>query len=106
MRLAREIVAIYHGDSAGAGAEADFTKTFSEGGVPGNIKTVKVASGTLLDDLLLQEGLVASKTDFRRLQKDGAITLDGNRISESPKVPIEKAGVVKVGKHRFLKIDL
>ena len=41
MRLAREIVTLYHGKNAAAKAEADWHNTFSGGGVPADIPTEK-----------------------------------------------------------------
>ncbi len=107
MRLAREIVALYHGADEAQKAEANFANTFSKGGVPEEIKTVKVAVGALLVDILLAEKLVESKTDFRRLEKEGAITFveSGAKIS-GPDAKAEQSATLKIGKRRFLKIEV
>ncbi len=92
MRLAFEIVKIYHGEEEARKAEENFTTSFSQGGVPKELKTVEVERGTPLVETLLAEGLVASKTEFTRLSKDGAIKELGD-------------GVYRIGKHRFIKIE-
>jgi len=92
MDLARQIVAIYHGERAAEEAEKNFTETFSKGGVPADIKTVKTSKDTPLVEILLEQGLVSSKTEFNRLTKSGAIKEMAN-------------GVYRIGKHRFLKIE-
>lgn len=92
MRLAFEITKIYHGEEQAKKAQESFEKTFSKGGIPQDIKTVKVSKDTPLVEVLLQEGLVSSKTEFNRLNTDGAI----NEIEN---------GVYRIGKHRFLRID-
>lgn len=92
VRLAKEIVEIYHGPDQAEKAEANFEETFSNKGVPKDIKTVKAEKGTPLVDILLKEELVASKTEFNRLEKDGAIKEIEN-------------GVYRIGKHRFLKVE-
>jgi len=92
MDLARQIVAIYHGERAAEEAEKNFTETFSKGGVPADIKTVKMSKDTPLVEILLEQGLVSSKTEFNRLTKSGAIKEMAN-------------GVYRIGKHRFLKIE-
>jgi tyrosyl-tRNA synthetase len=102
MILAREVVMLYHGKSEADRAEKNFIKTFSEGGVPENISEVKIVVGILLSDLLLQEKIVESKTEFTRLVKDGAVSLDGVKV-EDPRMTA-MPGVLKVGKRRFLKI--
>ncbi len=91
MRLAHEIVSIYYGEDAAIEAEKGFIETFSNKGVPKDIKTVK-ANNRSLAEILLEEKLVASKTEFNRLNKEGAI----NEI---------EPGVYKIGKHRFIKIE-
>ncbi len=91
MRLAFEIVKIYHGEAAAQAAQESFEATFSKGGIPEDIKTVEASPEKLLVEILLEEGIVASKTEYTRLEKDGAIK------------EIEP-GTYRVGKHRFIKI--
>jgi len=102
MILAREIVTIYHGSSKADRAEKDFIQTFQGGGVPENIETHVLKQSTILADLALMKKLVESKTEFTRLVREGAVTMDGNKITD-PKI-FASAGVLKVGKRRFLKI--
>lgn len=92
MRLAFEITKIYHGEEEAGKAQENFAAAFSQGGVPKELKTVVVEKGTPLVEILLSEGLVASKTEFTRLSKDGAIKELGD-------------GVYRIGKHRFIKIE-
>lgn len=91
-KLAFEITKIYHGEDEAKKAEQSFEETFSKGGVPKDIETVRVSKGTPLVDILLKQGLVSSKTEFNRLSKEGAIKEIEN-------------GVYRIGKHRFLRIE-
>lgn len=91
MRLAFEIVKMYHGEEAAKKAQEDFENAFSKGGVPEDILTVSIDRNRALVDVLLEQGLVASKTEFNRLERAGAIK----------EIDI---GVYRVGKHRFIKI--
>ncbi|MDP2651365.1 MAG: tyrosine--tRNA ligase [bacterium] len=93
LRLAREIVSIYHGEKAAKSAEQGFLKTFSDGGIPDDIQTVKAGKDKPLVDILMENGLVSSKTEFNRLEKAGAIKEIEN-------------GVYRIGKHRFLRVEL
>jgi tyrosyl-tRNA synthetase len=107
MYLAREIVTLYHSAQAAQGAEAHFVTTFSEKGVPEDVRETGASSGELLCDVLLREGVVASKTECRRLIEDGAV-LDATsnlRIAEVH-LKLTQPLTVKVGKRRFLKINL
>jgi tyrosyl-tRNA synthetase len=89
--LAFQIVSDLNSPEAAEKARENFESTFSKGGVPEDVKTVTVGQETPLVDILLAEGLVASKTEFTRLTKDGAI----NEI---------EPGIYRIGKHRFIKI--
>jgi tyrosyl-tRNA synthetase len=103
--LAREIVTLYHGAAVARSAEESFINTFKKGGIPDDALIVKVASGTLLVDILLEQKLIVSKADFRRLVKAGAVTVVESRetvVDEKEK--IQNDINLKIGKHRFIKI--
>ncbi len=97
MRLAREIVAMYHDAAAAQKAEADWQNTFSQGGVPANIPTV--AAGKLRD---IVDGV--SMSELRRLVDAGAVSYveSGEKV---PSIDAEVKGVIRIGKHRFLKAE-
>lgn len=103
MELAREIVTIYHDKEIALATEKDFQQTFSGGGVPEDIEEVSARSGELLVDLLVFRGIVSSRGDFKRLQKEGAIKIDGERIDDI-QTKLEKDVTVKIGKRRFVKV--
>lgn len=102
MILAREIVMLYHGKNKAEEAEKNFITTFRDGGVPENIQTTSIKEAALLVDLLLREKIIASKSEFTRLVSEGAVTIDGEKISDIRFA--SKTGIVKVGKKRFLKV--
>jgi len=102
MRLAREIVTLYHGKDAAQKAEADWQKTFSEGGVPQDTPEVSVPKGTPLFEALAS--LRESKSELRRLAEAGAIgEVDGQKFADI-NAPVEKNMTLRIGKHRFIKI--
>lgn len=107
MRLAREIVTLYHTEAAAGVAEGAFVKIFSEGGIPDDLPSVAAGAGAALADVLLVQGVVSSKTEFRRLVEEGAVTNvgSGQKITD-PGVLLSKSCTIKVGKRRFLKIDI
>ena len=109
MALASEIVRMYHGDEAAAVAEESWQKTFSEGAVPSDIKTVRVKLKIPLVEILMKEGIVASKSEFRRLIEEGAIkfkgTLEEKKIID-PNTLADESGALRIGKKRFLKIEI
>lgn len=109
MALAAEIVRMYHGDKAALVAEDVWQKTFSEGAIPTDVKTVKVKLKIPLVDILIKEGIVSSKSEFRRLVEEGAIrfkgTLEERKIID-PNSLADESGALRIGKKRFLKIEV
>ena len=122
--LARRLVADFHGAAAATEAEAEFERVFAGGGAPdevaeflfvsdsgalsaaGSESSVKV--GCLLVEQLVGAGVVASKNEARRLVDQGAIAVDGSRVSD-PHATLarrDSAYLVKVGKRRFVKLQI
>jgi len=103
MRLAREIVAIYHGEKLASDAENDFVMKFQKKEIPDEVQTI-TASGAL-GDVLVREKIIASKTEWRRLVKQGAVeNLSTKEKIDDPEA-LAETGTYKIGKHRFIKIE-
>jgi tyrosyl-tRNA synthetase len=114
-RLAYEIVAQFHGAQAAREAEEHFTKVHQRREVPEKIKEVELHGSLKLGAaaeveverniprLLFDAGLVKSLSEARRLLAQGAIEVDGRKVS-SNLVKLEDGSVIKVGKRNFLRI--
>ena len=100
-RLAFEIVKQLNNEDIARKAQESFEGTFSRGEVPTDIIERKL-SERFLGAQLLKCGFVESGNEFRRLIDEGAISIDGVRVTDY-KAPTH-TGVYKVGKHRFLRI--
>lgn len=101
MRLAREVVGMYHGAGAAAAAEEDWTNTFSGGGVPADVPEMVVSAGATLRDVVKD----ISASELRRLVEQGAVSrIGGGKISGIDEEV--SAGVIRIGKHRFIKITV
>lgn len=104
--LAREIVAIYHGDKAAAEAETAFDRQFKEGKVPDDIPERKLTKAEWDPvDLLTHLGLAASRSDARRLISQGGIRLDGTQIAAGA-VKIKNGAIIQAGKRRYIKLKV
>jgi len=103
MRLAEEITAIYHGPERAAAARDYFVQTFQKKETPTDLPEVLVPPGAQLSDVLLAQGFVASKSDFKRLVSEGAITFCDGEVTDFNFV-LDKEGVVRVGKRKFLRV--
>ncbi|HEU0086026.1 MAG TPA: tyrosine--tRNA ligase [Candidatus Paceibacterota bacterium] len=106
MNLARQIVEIYHGKEKAEKAEELFVSTFQKGEVPEEMTEVKINENEKLPDALVREGVVSSKTDWRRLIEEGAVTnLNTGEKVIDPNLSVKKGDSFRIGKKRFIKIS-
>ena len=109
-RLARVVVEQYQGPEAARAAEADFTRVFQEGGLPEEIEECRVSLGeprTLLPVVLREAKLVPSSSEGRRQIRQGAVEVDGEKISEADKeLARGNTYLIRVGKRRFKRVHL
>ena len=112
-RLAREIVTLYHGNTASQEADDYFINTFSKRQQPVEAEEAKIPE-LLIEDgqvaiaaLIATLGLAKSNSDARRHMQAGAVSLDAVKIGE-PTAKLDVAELVgktlKVGKHQFRKL--
>ena len=106
MALAFEITKIFHGESEAKKAEENFEKTFTKRGTPEDVIEVSVAKGIALVDILMVNGIVVSKSDFRRLVSEGAITNMDTEEKITNADQLVSDGIYKIGKRRFIKIKV
>ena len=106
-QLAREIVSLYHCDELALEAEAEFDRIFIKSDVPDKIEewSTGAAEVTILS-IMCDSGLVPSKREARRLIDQGAVTVDGEKVSNiTENVNVSSPVVLKVGKRRFLRVS-
>ena len=113
--LSAEIVTRFHGEEKALLAEKEFTNRFSKGNDPAEIKLIKLsmkASSISIVDLLSNEELgdhklCKSKSEARRMIAQGAVKIDGNKISDDAiSVQNPSENTYQVGKLKHLKIKL
>ncbi|MDA1060626.1 MAG: tyrosine--tRNA ligase [bacterium] len=106
VRLAKEIVTLYHDTSAADQAEKEFTEIFKNKGLPDKIDLVKLKESKWnIVDLLAETGLTTSKSEARRLVEGGGVKLDGEKISSIEEtIDISKEKLLQAGKRKFLKV--
>ncbi len=104
-RLARDIVTQYHGHEAARRAEEHFRTVIVEKELPDEMPEAVVSDPVWIVELLESHNLVGSRGEARRLIDQGAVSVDGERISDQMfEVPADTEHVIKVGKRRFLRI--
>lgn len=105
MRLAREIVEIFHGKDAVEPAENAFVKLFQQGEEPEDMPEFAYEAGTAVIDAMVASGLVDSKSQARRLVDQKGVRVGGEVVSDPYlALDFEEATVLKVGKRRFMRL--
>jgi len=108
MRLAKEIVSIYHGEGKAVAAEEAFVNTFQKGGIPENMPEVRIEkleyeAIELLQLCFTEEG--KSNSDIRRLFEQGAISLNEVKVSDiHESINVKDGDIVKAGKKTWFKL--
>ncbi len=103
-RLAREIITQLYSRKEAALAEEHFTKVFQKREIPEEIKEYRLTLTTLnLTDILVKTGLARSRSEANRLIKQGAVSIDGEKVTEVI-APIKSGSIIKVGKLRFARV--
>ncbi len=108
-RLARTIVSEWHGEDAAHAAEAQWTRTFSQGIAPddipdtpipfGGAETVEVSLPALLHHLAAADSRAAAK----RLVTQGAVRIDDEIVTDLNAV-IANGAVLRVGRRKWYRI--
>ncbi len=106
MRLAREIVRLYHSESAAQEAEQHFITVFQKKDIPDEIPEVPVASGEqLLVDLVAELKLTPSKTETRNMIRGGGVKLDSEKVEDiNLRLAVSQPVVLQLGKRTMVRL--
>ncbi len=108
--LAEEIITRFHDDKAAESAKQDFITRFTKGAMPDEMPetTLELEHDTIgIAALLKQVGLTSSTSESFRMIQQGAVKLDGEKVSDRG-LELERGSVVvaQVGKRKFARITL
>jgi tyrosyl-tRNA synthetase len=119
-RLAREIVEQFWSTDDTQAAQEHFERTVQRREDPSEIPTLRfsvnaeffiffadgserqVVSTAPAADVVHALGLAPSKAEAKRLVAQGAVEVDGERVTDA--LPIHDGAVVKVGKRKFVRL--
>ena len=102
-RLAREIVALYHGEEIAKLAEEEFNLIFKKKDIPDDIPEFKISGSMKIIDILVQSKTCTSGGEARRMIKQNAVSIDSEKVKDIF-AEVDKEVTIKVGKRRFLKV--
>ena len=104
VRLAREIITMYHNADEALKAEERFKLVFSQNEIPQDIPQVTIASCEVwLPKFLADNALTVSTSEGRRSISQGAVRLNGEKI-ETESILLKGEMVIQVGKRKFLRV--
>jgi tyrosyl-tRNA synthetase len=103
MKLAHEIVSVYHSPADADRAQAEFVRVFQKGDVPEEMETFLHGEGLTVLEVLSAAGLISSNAEGRRMISQNAVRLDGETLSDAH-APFPGEGVLQVGKRKFVRV--
>ncbi len=107
--LARELVQRFYDAAAATQAQRDFEQQFKRKEIPDDIPAVTISSSepVWICRVMTEAGLVASNGEARRLIKQGAVKIDGDKIADAGlELPVGAKVVVQAGKRRFARVEI
>ena len=108
-RLARELVTQFHDVEAAREAERHFERTVQGGGEPEDmpehaLPPAETLAGMRLSRLLVDAGLAGSAGEARRLISQGAVQIDGERVSDDSAAGVKAGVVLRAGRRRYVRL--
>ncbi|HEB66622.1 MAG TPA: tyrosine--tRNA ligase [Gammaproteobacteria bacterium] len=108
--LGEEIVARFHSPEAAQKARENFIARFQKGAMPEEMPELTLEAGEdglPIANLLRDAGLTKSTSEALRMIRQGAVRIDGEKVSD-PKLclPAGETHVFQVGKRRFARVTL
>jgi tyrosyl-tRNA synthetase len=104
LRLARELVILYHDIEQANQSEEAFKSLFQKNEIPEDIPEVTVQESTSIIDAVVKSGLIPSKSEVKRLINQGGVKLNGRKIEEVSSIQLNNQDVIQLGKRKFLRI--
>jgi len=103
MELAEEITAAFFDEEKAKQARTYFINLFQKGDMPEDIPSFKPQGEPILLEVLVDSGLVNSKSQARRLIEQNGVKIDGE-VATDPYLLLAPGAVVQVGKRHFIRI--
>ncbi|MGZ8955380.1 MAG: tyrosine--tRNA ligase [Methylovulum sp.] len=110
VRLAQEIIERFHDTAAADKALENFEARFQRGAIPDDIEEIelKIESNNCgIASVLKDSGLTSSTSEAIRMINQGAVKIDGEKVSDLKRLILpDTEHVYQVGKRKFAKIKI
>ncbi len=107
MRLAHDIVAIFHSEADADAAQARWNEVFRGGsGIPEDIDSAEVAEAEEIRDILVRLRMVSSRGEAKRLIQQNGVRLNEAKVDSlrARVTPDMLPAVLQVGKRQFVRL--
>ncbi len=103
--LAKTIVRMYHSAKKAVEAAEEFERVFAKKKLPKEIPIYKAKmEKVLIVDLLVDSGLLPSRSEAKRKLREGAVRVNGRKVGINYRLDVSRSPVVQVGKRKFVRI--
>jgi tyrosyl-tRNA synthetase len=112
--LGETLVDMYYPKSSGKSAREEFERVFAQGKLPDDIPEIDEngirklelnPESVYLVHLMTRTGMTKSNGEARKLIQSGAVSLDGEKVTDPDyEFAVDSGRILKVGKRRFLRI--
>lgn len=110
VKLAQEIIERFHDAKSAVKALENFEARFQRGAMPDEIDEIELkiqGSSFCIANLLKESGLTTSTSEAIRLINQGAVRIDGEKVSDAKfEISINTQNIYQVGKRKFAKVKL
>jgi len=106
MRLARDIVGIFHSPAAATAAQTRWDEVFRGAGIPQDIAEVPLPAAAEIRDVLLRLNMVRSRGEAKRLIQQNGVRLNDEKVEslQATVTPEMLPAVLQVGKRQFVRL--
>ena len=105
-RLAEEIITRFHDKDKAQKAQQNFIDRFAKNQIPDEMDEFSFSKGIKVANLLKDSNLVSSTSEAFRMIKQGAVKIDGEKLTDKDLAPDEGTLVFQVGKRKFARVTI
>ena len=105
-RLAEEIITRFHDEAQAKKAQQNFIDRFAKNQIPDEMDEFSFSKGIKVANLLKDTNLVSSTSEAFRMIKQGAVKIDGEKLTDKDLAPDEGTLVFQVGKRKFARVTI
>jgi tyrosyl-tRNA synthetase len=110
VKLAQEIIERFHDASAAVKALENFEARFQRGAMPDEMEELELkidAASYGIANILKDAGLTESTSEANRMIKQGAVKIDGEKVSDQKlEIPAGTNHIYQVGKRKFARVKI